>query len=149
MKLKNENGPYNIFAQAQTTVEFFDLDPMQVVWHGNYFNYFEIARRILLEKIEYGYYEMAKSGYMFPLIEASAKYINPLRHGDRAVIKAVLVEYENRLKLTYEIKNAQTGILTTRGVTTQMAVDIKTGESCFVSPSVLTDKIEKLIKGKS
>ena len=143
---QNDNGPYNIFAETQTNIEFFDLDPMQIVWHGNYFNYFEIARRLLLEKIGYGYNEMAKSGFMFPIIEATAKYINPLQHGDRAVIKAILVEYENRLKIKYEIYNAETGILTTKGVTTQMAVDIKAGESCFVSPPVLTDKIEKLIR---
>jgi len=148
LKLKNDNGPYNIFAEAETTIEFFDLDPMQIVWHGNYFNYFEIARRVLLEKIGYGYNEMAKTGFMFPIIEATAKYINPLKHGDKARIKAILVEYENRLKIIYEIKNAETGVLTTRGVTTQMAVDIKAGESCFVCPAALTDKIENLIKGK-
>ena len=149
MNQKNENGPYDIFAEAQTTVEFFDLDPMQIVWHGNYFNYFEIARRLLLEKIEYDYSEMAKSGFMFPIIEASAKYINPLRHGDKAGIKAVLVEYENRLKIIYEIKNTETGILTTRGMTTQMAFDINAGESCFVCPPALTDKIENLIREKA
>jgi len=148
LRQKNDNGPYNIFAEAETTIEFFDLDPMQVVWHGNYFNYFEIARRLLLEKIGYGYCEMKKTGFMFPIIEATVKYINSLKHGDKAVIKAILVEYENRLKIKYEIYNAETGILTTRGETTQMTVDIKTGESCFVCPAVLTEKIENLIKGK-
>ena len=31
-------------------VPFFDLDPMQIVWHGNYLNYFEIARAALINK---------------------------------------------------------------------------------------------------
>ena len=145
MKLGKENGPYNIFAEAETTVEFFDLDPLQVVWHGNYLNYFEIGRRTLLDKIGYGYYEMAKSGYAFPVVEVSAKYVAPLRHRDRARIRAVLEEYENRLMIRFEIRNAQTGILTTRGVTTQMAFDLKAGESCFVCPPALTEKIEKFI----
>jgi acyl-CoA thioester hydrolase len=142
---RQDNGPYNIFAEAETTVEFFDLDPMQVVWHGNYLNYFEIGRRTLLEKIGYSYYEMEKSGYAFPVIEISAKYVGSLRFRDRARIKAVLVEYENRLRIKYEIRNAETGLLTTKGVSTQMAFDIKAGESCFVCPAALTEKIEALL----
>jgi acyl-CoA thioester hydrolase len=145
VKHREENGPYNIFTETETTVEFFDLDPMQVVWHGNYINYFEIGRNFLLDKIGYGYNEMEKSGYAFPVVEVSAKYLAPLRHRDRAKIRAVLEEYENRLMIRYEIRNVQTGILTTRGVTTQMAFDIKAGESCFVCPLALTEKVEKFI----
>ena len=146
MKLRKENGPYNIFVETETTVEFFDLDPMQVVWHGNYINYFEISRNALLDKIGYGYYEMEKSGFAFPVVEVSVKYLASLRHMDRAIIKAILEEYENCLKIRFEIRNAKTGIITTRGMTTQMAFDIKAGESCFVCPHVLTEKVEKLIK---
>lgn len=149
MKSLEDNGPYRLFTETEITVEFFDLDPMQVVWHGNYLNYFEIGRRTLLEKIGYGYGEMEKSGFAFPVIEVSAKYLGPLRFGDRARIKAVLVEYENRLRIKYEIRNVNTGLVTTKGVTTQMAFDVKAGESCFVCPKALTDKIEALTAGAS
>ena len=33
MESREDNGPYGIFAEAEIFVEFFDLDPMQVVWH--------------------------------------------------------------------------------------------------------------------
>jgi acyl-CoA thioester hydrolase len=147
MEAKENNGPFNIYAETETAVEFFHLDPLQVVWHGNYINYFEIGRRMLLEKIGYSYKEMEKSGYAFPVIEISAKYLGPLRYGDRAKIKARLTEYENRLRIQYEIRNAQTGQITTKGQSTQMAIDIKTGESCFVCPTILTEKIEAIIEG--
>jgi len=146
MELKENNGPYNIFAEKEITVEFYDLDPMNIVWHGNYINYFEVGRRALLEKIGYSYYEMADSGYTFPVIEVSAKYLNSLRFTDRARIKAVLMEYENRLKIRYEIRNAETGLITTKGMSTQMAFDMKAGESCFVCPAVFIGKVEALIK---
>jgi acyl-CoA thioester hydrolase len=147
MEAKENNGPFNIYAEAETTVEFFHLDPLQVVWHGNYLNYFEIGRRMLLEKIDYSYKEMEESGYAFPVIEISAKYLSSLRFGDRAKIKAILIEYENRLRIQYEIRNAKTGQITTKGVSTQMAIDIKAGESCFVCPAILTNKIEAIIGG--
>ena len=149
MKLHEGNGPYNIYAELGITVEFFDLDPMCVVWHGNYLNYFEIGRRALLEKIDYSYKDMEDSGFAFPVIEVSAKYLESLRFGDHAIIKAILIEYENRLKIKYEIRNRQTGVLTTKGMSTQMAVDVKAGESCFVCPKALIDKVETLIAGKS
>jgi acyl-CoA thioester hydrolase len=146
MKSKEENGPYNIYAEAEISVEFYDLDPLRVVWHGNYINYFEAGRRALLEKIGYSYDEMEKSGYAFPVIEVSAKYLSSLKIKDKARVKAVLMEYENRLLIRYEIRNAQTGQLTTKGFSTQMAFDIKNNDSCFVCPLILIKKVEALIK---
>jgi acyl-CoA thioester hydrolase len=147
MDRRLDNGPFGIFAEAEINVEFYDLDPLKVVWHGNYINYFETGRRMLLDKIGYDYYEMEESGYAFPVIEAYAKYVSSLRFKDRAVVKTVLVEYENRLRIKYEIRNAKTGIITTKGETTQMAFDIKTNESCFYCPQILIDKVEAFIKG--
>jgi len=149
MEIKNNNGPYNLYAEEEFTVEFNELDPMRVVWHGNYINYFEIGRRALLEKIGYSYDEMAKSGYAFPVIEVSAKYLDSLRYRDRAIVKAILMEYENRLLMRYEIRNAKTGVLTTKGSSTQMAYDINKKDSCFVCPPILFKKIEDFIKGNT
>ena len=145
---RENNGPYNIWAEAETTVEFYDCDPLRVVWHGNYLNYFEIGRRTLLEKINYGYSEMEESGYAFPVIEVSVKYLGSLHFRDRVRIKAILTEYENRLRIQFEIRNSITGQLTTKGFSTQMAYDMKAGDSCFVCPKILADKIEALIGGK-
>jgi len=148
MVSKENNGPYNLYVEEDITVEFFDLDPLRIVWHGNYLNYFEIGRRSLLEKIGYGYLEMEKSGYAFPIIDISVKYVSSLRLGDRARIKAVLVEYENCLIIRYEIRNVKTGLVTTKGSSTQMAFDIRNNESCFVCPPVLIEKVEACIKGE-
>jgi len=149
MQTKENNGPYNLYAEEEITVEFYDLDPLRIVWHGNYLNYFEAGRRALLEKIGYSYDEMEKSGYAFPIIEVSVKYLESLRLKDRARVKAILMEYENRLLIRYEIRNVQTGVLTTKGFSAQMAVDIKSNDSCFVCPPILIKKIEDFIGGKA
>ena len=49
-------------------VQFYDLDPMDVVWHGNYVKYMETARCALLSKIQYDYTEMVKAGYAWPVV---------------------------------------------------------------------------------
>lgn len=145
MGTQKDNGPFNIFAEAETIIEFYNLDPMQVVWHGNYINYFELGRRSLLEKIGYSYNEMKDSGFSFPVVDISLKYLKPLKFKDRIRIKAVLMEYESCLRIKYEIYNAETGDTATRGVSTQMAYDIKKDESCFVCPEILIKKVECLI----
>jgi len=147
MKRKNDNGPYNIFAETELKVEFFHCDPANIVWHGNYFNYFETARRILLEKIGYNYIDMIKSGYVFPIVSTSIKFIDSLQYNDKFSVKAILEEYENCLKIKFEIKNIKTDLITTEGVTTHMAYNNETKESCFVCPQILVDKVEAIING--
>lgn len=132
-------------AEIEFKVDFFEVDSMKIVWHGNYINYFERARCALLEKIGYDYREMEKSGYSFPVAEVRAKYIRSLRFGDVCRAKAILVEYENMIKMNFELYNARTGELTTKGSVSQMCIDGKTGETQFACPKCWTDKVEKFI----
>jgi acyl-CoA thioester hydrolase len=122
-------------------VQFFDLDPMQIVWHGNYIKYLEVARCALFDKIDYNYEQMGASGYSWPVIDVQLRYIGSARFGQRLRLRADIVEWENRLKIDYLITDAETGARLTRASTTQVAVDIASGEMCFVSPPVLFKKL--------
>ena len=42
-------------AETETHIEFFDLDPMEIVWHGRYVKYLEMVRGVLLDSIDYNY----------------------------------------------------------------------------------------------
>ena len=128
-------------AEVEMEVQFFDLDPMQIVWHGNYVKYLEVARCALLDKIGYNYLEMRASGYAWPVVDMHLRYIGPAVFGQRLTLRADLVEYENRLKIDYVISDAASGKRLNRASTTQVAVDIASGEMCFVSPSILFEKL--------
>jgi acyl-CoA thioester hydrolase len=133
-----------ISVESEFTVEFYDVDSMRIVWHGNYIKYFEKARCALLGKIGYGYCEMEESGWIFPLTSVSVKFVNSLHFQDRVRAKAFLTEYENCIKIKYELYNAQTGKLCAKGESTQMAVNMASGESCMVCPSDFIDKVQAL-----
>ena len=135
-----------ISAEAEFTAEFYDVDSMKIVWHGNYIKYFEKARCALLDKIGYGYNEMEESGWAFPVASISAKFINSLSFHDKIRAKAILTEYENCLKIKYELYNAKTGQLCTKGESTQMAVNVATWKSSMVCPAVFTGKVEALLE---
>jgi acyl-CoA thioester hydrolase len=128
-------------AETELQVQFFDLDPMEIVWHGNYVKYLEIARCALLDSIDYNYVQMKESGYAWPVIDLHVRYAAPASFGQRIKLRATLVEWENRLKIEYVITDAVSGRRLTRGSTTQVAVEIATGEMCFVSPPVLFEKL--------
>ncbi|MBQ6056223.1 MAG: acyl-CoA thioesterase [Treponema sp.] len=127
-------------------IDFFEVDSMRIVWHGNYINYFERARCAFLDKIGYNYLAMEESGYIFPVTEVKCKYVKSLHFGDMCRARAILVEYENMIKFNFELYNAKTGELTTKGSVSQMCIDAKTGETQFVCPQIWRDKVEKCIK---
>ncbi len=134
-----------ISAEALIEAQFYDLDPMQVVWHGNYARFLEQARCVLLNRIGYNYPEMAASGYVWPIVDLRLKYVRPVRFGQRIRVVATLVEYENRVRIDYRITDAESGETLTKAQTTQVAVEVASEQLCLESPAVLVDKVRRLL----
>lgn len=123
------------------TPAFHDLDPMNVVWHGNYIRYFEVARCALLQQIDYDYPQMRDSGFAWPVVDLRVKYVRPLVYGQSMIVRATIVEWENRLRIDYEIRDAASGQRLTKGYSIQVAVEIATQEMLYVCPPVLLEKL--------
>lgn len=121
--------------------QFYDLDPMNIVWHGNYPRFFELARTALLKKIGYGYDAMIDSGYAWPVIDMHIRYYRPLRLGRWINMSASITEWENRLKIEYLARDAESGQKTTKGHTIQVAVDIKTEAMLWQTPPILKERL--------
>lgn len=128
-------------AEVRLNIPFHDVDPMEIVWHGHYAKYFEIARCALLDKISYNYVEMKESGYSWPVIELKTRYIKPARFGQDILVKAKITEYELRLKIDYLIVDAEHGTRLTKGHTVQVAVNMARQELLLASPPILLEKL--------
>ena len=139
--MRKAKTPSRWWAEVELQVQFFDLDPMQIVWHGNYVKYLEVARCALLDKIDYNYEQMRASGYAWPIIDMHLRYAGPAAFGQRLLLRAEIVEWENRLRIDYLILDAASGKRLNKASTTQVAVDLKTGEMCFASPAILFEKL--------
>lgn len=131
-------------ADTILTIPFHDVDSAQVVWHGHYAKYLEIARARLLDKIDYNYVQMAASGYFWPVIEMNLRYIAPLRFQQEIRVTATLKEWESRLRVEYLISDAASGKRLTTASTTQVAVSMSSGEMLLASPTVLAAKMRGL-----
>ena len=86
-----------ISTEVTRRTQFHDLDPMNIVWHGNYLRYFEEARAALLDEIGFGYRAMEASGFAWPIVDLAIKYVRPLRLAQEFTVRATLTEYENRI----------------------------------------------------
>lgn len=130
-----------ISTEVTLRTQFGDLDPMNIVWHGNYVRYLEQARAQLLQEIGYGYEEMVASGFGWPVVDLSIKYIKPLKLSQDVAINATLTEYENRIVIAYRLFDATSRNLHSKARTVQLAVSIATGELSFVSPPELIARV--------
>ncbi|KXF80174.1 acyl-CoA thioesterase [Enterovibrio coralii] len=128
-------------AEAKLVTAFQDADPMGVVYHGNYFRYFEEARRLLMEKIDYGYRAMEASGYLWPVIDAKVRYIRAIEYNKPIKVIATLAEWENRLKVNYLIVDAASNERLCKAHTVQVPVTIEGQEMQFAAPPVLKEKL--------
>ena len=130
-----------IETEIEIEVPFHDIDVLGVVWHGHYVKYLEIARCALLDTIDYNYPQMKASGYAWPVIDMRIRYPRPLQFKQRMRIKAKLEEWENRLKVSYLIVDAESGQRLTRAYTVQVALDMESGEMLYASPAILYEKL--------
>lgn len=134
-------------ASESMRVPFHDVDPANVVWHGRYFKYFEEVRRTLLEDLDYSYESMMASGYVWPVVDASVRYVRPLQLDQRFAVTACIVEWELRLVVEYRI-HGEDGRLYTKARTVQVPVDATTRELIIGSPRILIDKIEERLRAR-
>ena len=134
-------------AEVEVEVGFHDVDAMEVAWHGHYLKYFEVARCALLRKFDYDYPRMRESGYAWPIVDCRLKYVAPARYAQILLVSARLMEWENRLRIDYLIRDKASGAKLTVGNTIQVALDMSSGELQFVSPPVVLQKLERAWRG--
>lgn len=132
-------------AHTDIEIPFPDVDAAQIVWHGNYFRYFEAARAVLLRVIGYDYPQMRESGFAWPVIDARARFIKPLTYAQTIRVHAGLTEWENRMKVEYVITEADTSERLATGETVQCAVTIDTWELQLASPPALLDRLKNYL----
>jgi acyl-CoA thioester hydrolase len=121
--------------EVKMKVPFFDLDPMQIVWHGNYLKYFDIARSELFVRLgadQFAFHERTR--YLFPIIRSAVKHIHPLRWGDEFICRATVKDARSKIVVAFEIRLVADGTVCARGTTEQVAVLAPEMEMVYTIP---------------
>lgn len=102
-------------SETQIRVRYAETDQMNVVYHGNYAQYFEVGRVESIRKLGLSYKDVEASGIVMPVIEWTAKFIQPARYDDlltvRTAVKKWPVDY--RIEFHQEVYNEEGKLLTT------------------------------------
>jgi acyl-CoA thioester hydrolase len=115
---------------SRVRVRYAETDQMGVVYHANYFVWFEVGRTDLLRRSGWSYRELEGDGVSLPVIEAHCEYRQPARYDDELEIRtrgSILTHV--RVEFTYEIVRVADGAGLVTGHTVHAALD-RDGRPC-------------------
>ncbi len=117
--------------ESKVRVRYAETDQMGVVHHGNYAQYYELARTECFEACSGMSYEsMEADGVMLPILEMHAKFIKPALYNQVLTIKSIVKTLPTvRLNVEYEIYNEANELINT-GSTLLVFVNKQTRRPC-------------------
>lgn len=102
-------------SSVQLRVRYAETDQMGVVYHSNYFPYFETARAESIRALGMTYADMEKSGVIMPVVEVHCRYMRPAKYDDLLTIKTILKELPaaHKIEFHHEVYNEHQVLLAT------------------------------------
>jgi acyl-CoA thioester hydrolase len=100
--------------ETHIRVRYAETDQMNVVYYGNYAQYFEVARAESIRNLGFTYKEMEGAGVMMPVVEMQTKFLRPAHYDDLLNIKTILRELpsDHRIIFEHEVFNQEKKLLT-------------------------------------
>ena len=111
--------------EIRLRVRYAETDQMGVVYHANYFVWFEVGRVELLRQMGFSYRDMEQSdGCFIAVVDARCRYKAPARYDDEIIVRTDLKNVrESLVHFGYELVRASDGLLLAEGETTHIVTD--------------------------
>ncbi|MEM9142502.1 MAG: acyl-CoA thioesterase [Bacteroidota bacterium] len=128
---------------SEVRVRFAECDPLGIVWHGHYIQYFEDGREAFGRHHGISYLDQKKNNFSTPIVKSSCEHKLPLRYGDVAQIKTTYVDAPAaKMIFKYEIRNPEGQVVCT-GETIQVFVELG-GELALIAPDFFVEWKKKM-----
>lgn len=100
-------------SETQVRVRYAETDQMGVVYHSNYFYYFESARAESIRQLGYTYADMEKMGVIMPVVDVHCRYLRPALYDDLLTVKTMLKELpvHHKIEFHHEVFNEKEELL--------------------------------------
>jgi acyl-CoA thioester hydrolase len=110
-------------------VRYAETDQMDIVYYGNYAQYFEVGRAECIRDLGFTYKKMEEMGVRMPVVEMEARFLRPAHYDDLITVKTILKEIplKHEISFYHEVFNEKKKLLTT-GKVTLFFIDNKTGK---------------------
>ena len=127
---------------TQMRVRYAETDQMNVVYYGNYAQYFEVGRVEAIRQLGYTYKDMEASGVIMPVVEMHVRYLRPATYDDLLTVKTLLRELpdQHRIEFLEDVYNEH-GKLLCAGRVVLYFLDAAT-RSKTVMPQSMREKLQ-------
>jgi acyl-CoA thioester hydrolase len=121
----NKTAISSAICESRVRVRYAETDQMGVVYHSNYFIWFEVGRVDLLRQLGFTYREMeGDDGCYIAVVDARCRYKAPARYDDEIVIRTHLKNVrESLVQFGYEAIRSSDEMLLAEGETTHIVTD--------------------------
>lgn len=111
--------------ECRIRARYGETDQMGIIYHPNYYVYFEIGRtEFLRERTGISYRQMEELGIMMPLAETHCKYKIPARYDDELIVRTSIKEMTvARIAFSYQLVRASDQVLLAEGETVHAFVN--------------------------
>jgi acyl-CoA thioester hydrolase len=111
--------------ETKIRVRYAETDQMGVVYHSNFFIWFEVGRVELLRQLGFTYKEMEQQDQCYiAVVDARCRYRAPARYDEEILIRTHLKNTRKSLiHFAYEAVRASDGTLLAEGETTHIVTD--------------------------
>ncbi len=131
-----------VVTSVRTTVPFHDCDPMGIVWHGRYLEYFELARAKLFVGFELDVPEIRDLGYRMYVVDVRCRYTHPLAYGEVAEITARLKAARPLIRVAYTVRNLSHDRTSARGHCVLATTDAS-GALFYETPDAIYRRLQR------
>lgn len=108
----------------QHRVRYRECDPMGVVYHTHYLDYFEAGRTEALRDLGVRYRDLEAEGIIMPVVEATVRYRGPAHYDDVIVVEVTFVEPPTvRVPIDYRVHRRNEDDVLATGHTTLCFMD--------------------------
>ena len=99
---------------TQIRVRYAETDQMNVVYYGNYAQYFEVGRAESIRNLGFTYKDMEAMGVIMPVVEMHSKFLRSAHYDDLITVKTTLKELpiDHRIEFHHEVFNEAGKLLT-------------------------------------
>ena len=110
---------------------------MQIVWDGNYLEYFEDGREDFCIKNGISYLDAKEQGYSTPIVKSVCEHKLPLKYGDVFIVETTYIP-TIAVKLVFRYRVFCNGKLVCTGETVQVFLD-EVGKLALIYPQFILD----------
>lgn len=130
-------------SETKVRVRYAETDQMGVVYHSNFFLYFEVARAESIRHLGFTYADMEKMGMIMPVVDVHARYLRPALYDDLLTIKTFLKEMplHHKIEFHHEVYNEKHDLLCVGKIILYFME--KNGMKKTAMPEQLKKKIER------